>query len=33
MFHYWNGCDVGVIYNLLLKIIAESDFFPHTSAY
>jgi hypothetical protein len=28
-FHYWNGCDVGVIYILLLKVIAESDFF-HT---
>jgi len=26
MFHYWNGCN-GVIYILLLKVIAESDFF------
>jgi hypothetical protein len=27
-FHYWKNCD-GVIYILLLKVIAESDFF-HT---
>ena len=26
MFHYWNGSDVGVIYILLCKVIAESDF-------
>jgi hypothetical protein len=26
-FHYWNGCDVGVIYILLLKVITEPDFF------
>ena len=26
-FHYWNGCDVGVICTLLFKVIAGSDFF------
>jgi hypothetical protein len=28
-FHYWNGCYVGVIYILLLRVITESDFFSH----
>jgi hypothetical protein len=28
-FHYWNGSDVGVIYILLRKVIAASDFYAH----
>jgi len=31
MFHYWNSSDVVVIYILLRKVIAESDFFSHVS--
>ena len=31
-FHYWNGSDVGVIYILLRKVIAESDFSPMSAS-
>ena len=31
-FHYWNGSDVVVIYFLLRKVIAESDFSPMSAS-
>ena len=31
-FHYWNGSDVVVIYILLRKVIAESDFSPMSAS-
>ena len=31
-FHYWNGSDVVVIYILLCKVIAESDFSPMSAS-
>ena len=31
-FYYWNGSDVGVIYILLRKVVAESDFSPMSAS-
>jgi len=31
-FHYWNGSDMVVIYILLRKVIAESDFSPMSAS-